>query len=78
MKHDRLTVALAALATALTDTLRERGVADPAATLVAEAGIAVFKVAYQRWVDRSDDSGETLAQLIRQSLAELKTVTAAS
>jgi hypothetical protein len=76
--RERELIKLAALAAALTDALRERGVADPAATLVAEAGIAVFKVAYQRWVDRADDSGETLAQLIQQSLAELRTVTAVS
>jgi AcrR family transcriptional regulator len=68
---------LAALTAALTDALRGRGLADPAARLTAEAGMAVFKVAYQRWVDEADDSGETLAQLIRQSLAELKTVAAA-
>ena len=50
---------------------------DPAASLAAEAGIAVFKVAFRRWVDESGDAGEqTLAQLIRQSLAELKSVAA--
>ena len=46
--------------------------------LVAEAGMAVFRVAYQRWVSEDGDSGETLAQLIRQSLAELKVVAAVS
>ena len=45
------------------------------ARLAAEAGIAVFKIAFQRWVDGTGGSGEeTLAQLIRQSLAVLKTV----
>jgi len=73
--RERELIKLAALAAALADTLRERGVADPAASLAAEAGIAVFKIAFQRWVDRTGGSGhETLAQLVRQSLAELKTV----
>ena len=76
--QERELIKLAALAAALADALRRRGVADPAASLAAEAGIAVFKIAFQRWVDETGDSGEqTLAQLIRQSLAELKTVAAA-
>jgi AcrR family transcriptional regulator len=75
--QERELIKLAALAAALTDALRGRGVADPAARLAAEVGMAVFKVAYQCWVDQAGDSGESLAQLIRQSLAELKTVAAA-
>jgi AcrR family transcriptional regulator len=77
--RERELIKLAALAGALADALRERGVADPAASLAAEAGIAVFKIAYQRWADRAGPAGdETLAELIRQSLAELKSVAAAS
>ena len=48
--QERELIKLAALAAALADALRGRGVADPAASLAAEAGIAVFKVAFQRWV----------------------------
>jgi AcrR family transcriptional regulator len=70
--QERELIKLAALSAAVTDALRRRGVADPAASLAAEAGLAVFKVSFQRWV--ADAEGETLAQLIRQSLAELKTV----
>jgi AcrR family transcriptional regulator len=73
--RERELIKLAALAAALAETLRERGVADPAASLAAEAGIAVFKIAFQRWVDGTGGPGdETLAQLVRQSLAELKTI----
>lgn len=70
--QERELIKLARLAEALAGALRGRGVADPAASLAAEAGLAVFKLAFQRWV--SGAGGESLAQLIRQSLAELKTV----
>jgi AcrR family transcriptional regulator len=77
--QERELIKLATLAAAVADALRRRGVPDPAASLAAEAGIAVFKIAFQRWVDGPGDSGEqTLPRLIRQSLAELKTVAAGS
>jgi AcrR family transcriptional regulator len=75
--QERELIKLAALAAALANALRRRGVPDPAASLAAEAGIAVFKVAFLRWAAQDGDSGrQTLDQLIRQSLAELKGVTA--
>jgi AcrR family transcriptional regulator len=70
--RERELIKLATLSSALADALRRRGVAEPAASLAAEAGIAVFKIAFQRWVDQPD--GETLVHLIRQSLAELKAI----
>jgi AcrR family transcriptional regulator len=77
--QERELIKLAALAAAVADALRRRGVPDPAASLAAEAGLAVFKIAFQRWVGRDGDAGkQTLAQLIRQSLAELKSVTTGS
>jgi AcrR family transcriptional regulator len=72
--RERELIKLATLAAALADALRTRGVAGPAATLIAEAGIAVFKVAFERWVDQSNE--QDLPQLLRESLAELKAVTA--
>ena len=75
--QERELIKLATLADALADALRGRGVTDPAASLAAEAGIAVFKVAFRRWVEESDAAAEeTLAELIRQCLAELKSVAA--
>ena len=72
--RERELIKLASLATALADALRRRGVADPAASLTAEAGIAVFRVAFERW---TEDSGEQdLPRLIRESLDELRVVTA--
>ena len=72
--RERELIKLASLASALADALRRRGVDDPAASLAAEAGIAVFKVAFERWVDDTDQ--QDLPRLIRESLDELRAVTA--
>jgi AcrR family transcriptional regulator len=72
--RERELIKLASLASALAGALRRRGVADPAATLTAEAGIAVFKVALARWVTGNDT--RDLPQHIRESLDELQAVTA--
>lgn len=72
--RERELIKLASLAAALAGALRERGVADPAATLAAEAGVAVFKVAFERWI--SGSPARPLADIIRESLADLKSVTA--
>jgi AcrR family transcriptional regulator len=72
--QERELIKLASLASALADALRQRGVTDPAASLTAEAGIAVFKIAFERWVNGT--SQPDLPQLIRESLDELKAVTA--
>jgi len=71
--QERELIKLATLASATADALRRRGVKDPAASLTAEAGVAVFKVAFERWIDKANDSD--LRQLIRESLEELKAVT---
>jgi AcrR family transcriptional regulator len=72
--RERELIKLASLASALADALGRRGVKGPAATLTAEAGIAVFRVAFERWVKKSNR--RDLPQLIRESLDELKAVTA--
>ncbi len=54
--------------------LRRRGVADPAASLVAEAGIAVFRVSFERWIDEANREG--FEELIRDSLVQLGDLTA--
>ncbi|MBW8698695.1 putative mycofactocin biosynthesis transcriptional regulator MftR [Streptomyces sp. MBT84] len=71
--RERELIKLASLSAALADTLRQRGVPEPAASLTAEAGIAVFKVAFERWVGETDGRG--LGFFIRESLDELKGVT---
>ncbi len=73
--QERELIKLASLATALAEALRQRGVTEPAASLTAEAGIAVFKIAFERWVGGT--SQPDLPQLMRESLGELRAVTAA-
>lgn len=72
--QERELIKLAALASAVADALRRRGVGEPAASLTAETAIAVFRVAFERWVGESAQRG--LAELIEESLDELKVVTA--
>jgi AcrR family transcriptional regulator len=72
--QERELIKLASLAAAIADTLRRRGVTEPAASLTAEAGIAVFRIAFERWVDETNQHG--LPRLIRESLDALKAVTA--
>jgi AcrR family transcriptional regulator len=72
--QERELIKLASLASAIAATLRRRGVSDPAASLTAEAGIAVFRTAFERWTD--DTSERDFARFIQESLDELKAVTA--
>ncbi|MBI0298049.1 TetR family transcriptional regulator [Streptomyces sp. PRKS01-29] len=72
--RERELVKLASMSTALADALRRRGVAEPAATLTAEAGIAVFKVGFELWLTAPEE--REMSQSMRESLAELKAVTA--
>jgi hypothetical protein len=63
------------MSAALADALRRRGIGDTEASLAAETGAAVYRVAFQRWVDASDDLD--LRDAIRQSFAQLRALTAA-
>jgi len=74
--QERELIKLASLASAIAGALRKRGVGDPAASLTAEAGIAVLKVAFTQWVYQTAPAD--LPQLMRASFGELKAVTAAS
>src|SRR5437870_4331612 len=61
--QERELIKLASLASAIAEALRERGVRDPAASLAAEAGIAVFKIAFERWI--SGTNQQDFPQLVR-------------
>lgn len=74
--HERELIKLASLAAALAGALRRRGVAEPVAGLAAEVGIAVFRVAFARWVEESGTND--LITLIRRSFVELRLITAAT
>jgi AcrR family transcriptional regulator len=71
--RERELIKMATLASALADALRGRGVHEPAASLTAEAGVAVFRVAFERWVEAPDPSD--LPSFMRASFDELKAVT---
>jgi AcrR family transcriptional regulator len=72
--QERELIKLASLARAVAEALRRRGVGDPAAILAAEAGVAVFRIAFERWVDPANR--KDLQRLMRESLEDLRTVTA--
>jgi AcrR family transcriptional regulator len=57
---ERELIKMARLADALAEGLRRRGVPEPDASLAAEAGVVVFRVAFSRWVapdDHTDQAG---------------------
>jgi AcrR family transcriptional regulator len=72
--QERELIKLSSLAVALADALRQRGVADPTAGLTGEVAIAIFKISFERWVSSAEPTD--LAQVIRDSLDQLRIVTA--
>ncbi|MGF7236735.1 MAG: TetR family transcriptional regulator [Frankia sp.] len=74
--RERELIKMASLSAALADGLRRRDVTDPDASLAAEAGIAVFRVAFERWVNEPTD--RDLSLVMRESLDQLKALTANS
>jgi AcrR family transcriptional regulator len=67
--QERELIKMAALAGAIAGALRKRGVTEPAASLTAEAGTAVFRVAFGRWLQ---ESKKDLRASIRESMEELR------
>jgi AcrR family transcriptional regulator len=72
--RERELAKLADYATAVAATLRARGVTEPQATLAAEAGMAVLRVAIECWASGGDD--RDLPAIMRDSVAELRAVAA--
>jgi AcrR family transcriptional regulator len=72
--QERELIKLASLSAAIANALRRRGIADPIATFAAEAGITIFKTAFERW--GSGKQPRDLAAHLRASLDELKAVIA--
>jgi len=71
--RERELIKLAALAAAVAGALRDRGIAEPAASLAAETGVAVFKVAFARWVSAPGQPDlPDLPGIFRESMAELR------
>ncbi|MGW3965502.1 TetR family transcriptional regulator [Amycolatopsis sp. NPDC005003] len=72
--RERELIKLAQMSAALAEGLRRRGTGDHEAGLAAETGTAVYRVAFQRWVDATDDLD--LREAVRQSFAHLRALTA--
>ncbi len=72
--RERELIKLAAWSAALSDPLQQRGLSDAAAHLTAEVAIAVFRIAFARWVEDAGD--HDFSRFIHESLDELKAVTA--
>jgi AcrR family transcriptional regulator len=68
--RERELLKLAALADAAAGALRERGVAEPTASLAAHSAVTVFRVAFARWV--SADGPPDLAGRIAEAAAALR------
>jgi len=64
-------IKMAGLTTAISDGLERRGIAEATASLTAQAGVAVFKTAFERWADRVDSV--EFAPLVHEALDELRT-----
>ena len=67
--QERELIKMAGVASAVAATLRERGVAEPAATLTADIGIAVLGIAFARWLH--EGVARPLREVMRETLGEL-------
>ncbi|HXB17049.1 MAG TPA: helix-turn-helix domain-containing protein [Solirubrobacteraceae bacterium] len=65
---------LAAMAAGVSEALRERGAGEPGASILGEVAVAIFRIAFERWV--AESSGPGLLELMRESLDELQALTA--
>jgi len=74
--RERELIKLATLGSAVAEALRGRGVSESAASLAAEAGIAIFKIAFERWT--GDSVTQPLAKYIREASDELALLTTTS
>jgi len=68
--RERELIKLASLAAAMAEALRERGVPEATATLVAEVAMAVFRATFARWVTGAERGA--LPQLLTESLTALE------
>ncbi len=68
--RERELIKMATLTSAMAEAFRRRGVKEPSASLTAEAAIAVFRVAFARWVDPANR--KPFGKLINDSLEQLR------
>lgn len=72
--QERELLKMAALGDELARALRERGVAEPAATLAAQAGVAAFRVGFAAWI--AADTPGTLGDQVAEAMAGFRALAA--
>jgi AcrR family transcriptional regulator len=70
--QDREQIKYATLSAEMAEALRERGVDPVSARLAGDAGVAVFRAAFERWVD--EDERREFGPLVRHTLDRLAAV----
>jgi AcrR family transcriptional regulator len=73
--REREQMKLTSVAAAIARALHERAVPEPAASLAGEAGVAIFKVAFERWV--ADAKARRLSHHLGAARSALEAVVAA-
>jgi AcrR family transcriptional regulator len=68
--QEREVAKMANLAQVATEALRQRGVPDPDAALIAETGITLFSVGFERWI-RDPEHGD-FASFVREARERLQ------
>ncbi|MFE7406554.1 TetR/AcrR family transcriptional regulator [Isoptericola sp. NPDC057559] len=68
--QERELLKLSALRDAAAAALRDRGSAEPAASMVAEAGVAAFRVGFEAWI--ASGQARPVADEVRDALAALR------
>jgi AcrR family transcriptional regulator len=72
--QERELIKMASLTAAFDAALQSRGVAPDVAALAAEAGMAIFRVAFANWLRRPEEVG--MADVVRSTLATFSGLTA--
>ncbi len=68
--RERELIKQAELVAAMAGALRDRGIPEATASLAAETGIAVYRVAFARWI--SEPGQPNLPEILRESMKELR------
>lgn len=71
--REREMLKLANLAATITSALRDRGLAEPTASMTAQSAMAIFQVGFANWVDDQDD--RDMSSIHRELLDEWRALT---
>ncbi len=74
--QERELIKRATLTAVLARALHDRGVPEPAASLAADMGLAVFYIGFVRWLD--DPAGRELVDIVHEGFEQLRAVATGS